>query len=195
MSSLMGHAAAGLAVYLARHRLQEQRSWPALPIYVGLAICADFDYLALWLFDGRVVPRLTHTVAFAVVAAGLARLGTAHRRRHDAGWMPWSALLLASGSHLWLDFWVGAHPLPLLWPLSRPDLTAPFGLLPSAGRLALGNIYLWRNLLIELGVLLPVLAMLVALARRTPRDTVARWALWVVPGWLAFLGGSLSLQR
>jgi hypothetical protein len=39
-------------------------------------------------------------------------------------------------------------------------MTFPFGLLPSAGRIALTNRYLYRNLAIELGILVPLYSLL-----------------------------------
>ena len=68
-------------------------------------------------------------------------------------------------SHLVLDLLVGVMPLPLLWPLARTECRLPFGLLPSAGAIRLFNPYLYRNLLIEMGVLVPVVLGIV-LARR-----------------------------
>src|SRR5262249_46039986 len=64
---------------------------------------------------------------------------------------------LAGLSHLVLDFLVGVTPLPLLWPLSAAAFVSPIGVLPSAGRMQILNYYLYRNLLIEVGVLAPIL--------------------------------------
>jgi inner membrane protein len=104
-------------------------------------------------------------------------------------------LLMAACSHLLLDFSVGVHALPLLWPLLPGEFVAPIGILPSAGRLALGNFYLWRNLLIELGVLLPLLALLIALGRRQWHRVATVTLVLVLPPWLGFLCWSISLQR
>ena len=103
-------------------------------------------------------------------------------------------LLLATMSHALLDFLVGAHPVPLFWPVNA-GVTAPVGLLPSAGSLDPGNFYLWRNLLIELGVLGPTFALLVALVRRRSLRGLAAWALIIAPLWAVFVAWSVRLHR
>lgn len=90
---------------------------------------------------------------------------------------------------------VGAHPLPLLWPFAEYQVSTPIGVLPSAGRIDPLNYFLWRNLLIELGVLLPVLALAIAIARRMRPRTIVVSSLFVAPGWSAFLAWSLQLHR
>jgi hypothetical protein len=62
-----------------------------------------------------------------------------------------------------LDLLVGVTPAALLWPFSHATVRLAGGILPSAGRLSPGNPYLYRNLLIELGVLLPILGMVILL--------------------------------
>lgn len=63
---------------------------------------------------------------------------------------------MAGLSHLILDLSVGVTPLPLLLPLVKISFKLPFGILPSAGRVDLQNYYFYRNLWLEMGVLLPV---------------------------------------
>ena len=109
--------------------------------------------------------------------------------------VPFPALLLASVSHPLLDLLVGAHGLPLLWPFTDRQVALPFGLLPSAGRLALDNYYLWRNLLIELGVLVPLFGLLAVIARGTAPRMLARSAAFIFSLWLVMLAWSVSLQR
>ncbi|MEM9567034.1 MAG: hypothetical protein AAF974_01910 [Cyanobacteria bacterium P01_E01_bin.34] len=57
-------------------------------------------------------------------------------------------------SHLVLDLLVGVSPVLALWPLSQSPWVLPFGVLPNAGRLQWGNYYLYRDLMIEMGLLL-----------------------------------------
>lgn len=166
-----------------------------LPVFVFLAICPDFDYFAIWLFDMAPAPRITHCLLFGLATASLAWWLTARSDRKTPVRMPSLAFLAASLSHPLLDLLVGAHPVPLLWPLPDHDVALPFGVLPSAGRLAPGNYYLWRNLLIELAVLLPVLAVLVAAARRMSFRPIAKWLFAFAPVWLAFVAWSVSLPR
>ncbi|MEM8810966.1 MAG: hypothetical protein AAGF01_33575 [Cyanobacteria bacterium P01_G01_bin.38] len=67
-----------------------------------------------------------------------------------------SQLVLAGLSHLGLDLMTGVSSLPLLFPFNNTLFKLPFGLLPSAGRIQLDNFFLYRNLLIEQGVLIPI---------------------------------------
>jgi membrane-bound metal-dependent hydrolase YbcI (DUF457 family) len=195
MSSIIGHAATGAAVYLACNRLENKRSWWLFPAFVFVAICPDFDYFAIWLFKYRLTyPRISHSILFAVAMSLIVWWGTRHLVRRTSATAPFIAFLLAALSHPLLDLLVGVHPVPLLWPLPIQNVSAP-GILPSAGRLDIGNYYLWRNLLIESVVLLPVLALLVALMRKVPIRIIARRALFIVPIWLIFLAWSLGLRR
>ncbi len=69
-------------------------------------------------------------------------------------------VILAALSHLVLDLLVGVTPLPLLFPLSKIPFKLPWGILPSAGKIALNNYYFYRNLLLEMGVLLPIFILI-----------------------------------
>ncbi len=70
-----------------------------------------------------------------------------------------------------MDLLVGVHPMPLFWPLNSNLIVLPFGVLPSAGKLNIFNHYFWRNLVIESGVLLPIITFFVpALNQRIIKD-------------------------
>lgn len=181
----------GMAAYLSCYRLRRSGSrWMALP-FVALAVGPDTDYLGVWLFDYSADPRITHSLLFALVAALSAGWAVA---KFTAERPPFLALLAASASHPALDLLVGAHPVPLLWPWG-PPVSVSVGVLPSAGALPLGNYYLWRNLAIELGLLLPVLSLIVALCRRIPAKQIRAWALPLVLPWAACVACSISLGR
>ena len=144
------------------------------------ALLPDIEYAFLWLrgeaFGEAFAVRWTHSLAFVVLAAG-----TMLWRRDLCG-----IALLAGVSHLAMDALVGVHPNPLLWPFTERGFTSPVGLLPSAGHLDPTNFYFWRNLLIEMGILLPVLAAM------RMRGAGRYGALSIAA---AFLGWSLSLDR
>lgn len=191
MSSIVGHAAAGITVFLSCARWRDPRSrWVLMPCVI-LAICADFDYFAVWAFGYAANPRFTHSIVFALAVAVVARVAM---RRVTATRISITGLLTASLSHPALDLLVGAHAVPLLWPFGA-EVSIAMGVLPSAGALDPGNYYLWRNLLIELGFLLPVFALLIALARRTAGRDMATRAILIAPLWLAFVAWSISLPR
>lgn len=192
MSSLIGHLSAGAAVYLSQARLKSPQTGWALPLLFLLAILPDFDYLAYWLFGFHSNSRFTHSLAFCLTASGLAWLVMTRLSVGRATPIGFGALALASCSHLGLDLLVGVHSLPVFWPLPVAELSVPFGLLPSAGYPSFRNYYLWRNLAIELGVLLPLFAFLVAMWRG--RLAWPPFPRLLLPGalWLGFLVWSIS---
>jgi hypothetical protein len=57
-----------------------------------------------------------------------------------------------------MDMLVGVWPLPLLWPFTDARFALPFGILPSAPSFRLDNPYMYRNLLMEVGILIPLYA-------------------------------------
>ncbi|MEG2803571.1 metal-dependent hydrolase [Stenotrophomonas sp.] len=189
MSSFLGHALAGLTAGLCCHaRARLPPRWALAPFLI-LAICPDLDYLGIWLLGDGAHPRVTHSLLFALLAAVLMqRLAAVTGRALPLHW-----LLLASVSHPLMDLLVGAHPVPLWWPM-QAQASAP-GVLPSAGALSPGNFYLWRNLLIEMAVLLPVFAVAVLAARRVAWRAWRRWAICVAPLWAGALAWSIQLAR
>lgn len=186
--------ATGAAIFFAQRSRPPFRPSQGAVACVVLAVLPDIDYPAWWLLRLQIEPRLTHSLlccaAAAVLVWLLARSGFAGLATTR---LP--TLMLAAGSHLLLDFSVGVHAMPLLWPMMPDVFVSPAGILPSAGKLTLDNVYLWRNLLIEMGVLLPLLALLMALGRRQHQCIRSPLAWLLLPPWLLFLGWSVSLQR
>jgi inner membrane protein len=195
MSSVIGHIAAGTSAYLACNKLNNKKTMWLLPIFVFLAICPDLDYLAIWIFKTQITPRFSHSVLFALCTALVVWAGTTYFRKSHPAQIPFMALFAASFSHPLLDFLVGAHSLPLLWPFTNTDVLPPIGILPSAGRLTFNNYYLWRNLFIELGVLLPVFTAIIMFFRLVPYRIIMTRTIMLAPIWFAFLLWSISLKR
>lgn len=164
--------------------------WAAVP-FVALAVGPDLDYFAVWFSDYGADPRFSHSLLFAIAAAFFVKLTMS---RFPAANLKLSWLLAAGMSHPLLDFLVGAHPVPLFWPFDG-GVSIPVGVLPSAGTLELDNFYLWRNVLIEIGVLGPAFAFLVAASSRRRFRELAACALPILPIWAAFLTWSVSLGR
>ncbi|MDR7299675.1 membrane-bound metal-dependent hydrolase YbcI (DUF457 family) [Pelomonas aquatica] len=194
MSSLIAHVAAGITAYACRSSPGPRvRSLPLLAACVGLAVLPDLDYLLWWWLRIQVEPRITHSLGFAAASAGLAWLLLCGWC--SAGWASLALILFtAAASHELLDFLVGVHPAPWLWPLSGALFVLPQGLLPSAGRLDWGNVYLWRNLLIEAGVLGPVMLAICASRRPGLRLPKLTW-IGLAAVALAALAWSVSLPR
>lgn len=198
MSTLVAHVAAGTAIYFSFSRLRSQHTWWALPFFILLAIMPDFDYFAIWIFGIRQEVRITHTLVFCLAVGSTLwfltrRLhGTANHCRP----LQIAGFLLAPVSHLLLDFLVGAHAVPALWPLPQGDVMAPVGILP--GVIHTRDIYntsMWRNFILETLVLIPVLTLLVARARTAPFSRIVRGGWVFLPVWCGALAWSLSLPR
>jgi inner membrane protein len=161
MSSFLGHSLAAYSLASAvRQSLASpsgRLSWAAW--LIALASAPDIDYLIPALnTSANHGLRITHSIAFSLTLP-LCTIGALYLARIPE---PQRGLLslcaaLAGLSHLVLDYLVGVTPLPLLWPLVDAAFVSPIGLLPSAGRMRVMNYYFYRNLLIEVGVLTPIL--------------------------------------
>jgi inner membrane protein len=166
MSSFIGHSLAGLTVYLTTTELQINRqvrasskdNLPWLMWLVAIALMPDIDYLIPSLIlqynDRRV--RTTHSCLGALIVPvfTILILYLLGKRGKTLKLMSWQAVL-AGLSYLLLDLLTGVLPLPLLYP-SLEVFRLPFGLLPSAGKIQLTNYLFYRNLSIELGVIVPL---------------------------------------
>ena len=198
MSTLLAHVAAGTAIYFSYSRLGSLHTWWAWPCFVFLAVMPDFDYFAIWIFGIKQDVRITHTLVFCLLAGTAAWLATRDRHQDGIHSRPLciAGFLLAPVSHLVLDFSVGAHSVPVLWPFPHGELMAPFGLLPAVihTRNVL-SLAMWRNFFLESLILLPVLVLLVARARATPMGEIARTGVLILPLWCGAMTWSLLLPR
>jgi membrane-bound metal-dependent hydrolase YbcI (DUF457 family) len=163
-----------------------------------LASAPDIDYLVPALASpAHHGSRVTHSVAFSLILP-LSSVGVLYfvrglksRQRRSLS----VCAVLAGLSHLVLDFLVGVTPLPLLWPLDSAAFASPVGILPSAGRIQLSNYYLYRNMLIEVGVLAPIfyVAWGLYLGGTGIRNRARTLILLLVAG--CFVVWSVSLSR
>lgn len=164
---------------------------------VVLASAPDIDYLVPALGSpAHRGSRITHSVAFSLILP-LLTVGVLYfvkGTESHRGLLSVCAVL-AGLSHLVLDFLVGVTPLPLLWPLGSAGFSSPVGILPSAGRIRLSNYYLYRNVLIEVGVLAPLcyVARALYLGESGIRDRARVLILLLVAG--CFVAWSVSLSR
>lgn len=166
MSSIVGHLLAGSACHLALRNSNSTQPKTRWLIAMLLAIAPDFDYLPAWLWQLEMSPRYSHSLGFCVSIGCGAWACLRHREPPSQRQNLLGLCLLAPLSHLLLDLLVGVQAKPLLWPLLAQPLALPFGILPSAGRLDWHNPLLWRNGLIELGVLFPAAMLFFALMQR-----------------------------
>ena len=199
MSSFLGHSLVAYSLFSLdrRERPSARRRAMWLGWLVVLASAPDIDYLIPAL--GSPVhrgSRITHSIAFSlilplcsVVVIHFVKGLKSQRRLLSV------CAVLAGLSHLILDFLVGVTPLPLLWPISSAVFSSPIGVLPSAGRIQLSNYYLYRNVLIEVGVLAPVcyVAKGLYLGDGGARNRARMLISLLVAG--CFVAWSLSLSR
>ncbi|OUL30170.1 hypothetical protein BV378_04785 [Nostoc sp. RF31YmG] len=154
MSSFIGHTIPAIGLYFSRRRQTYSFVWLIWLILV--AWFPDIDYLSSALRpDGM---RITHSILFCSILPCLTiiLLKFSRFKKPEFKFMKIQVILTAF-SHLVLDLLVGVGALPLLYPFSLERFKLPLGLLPSAGKINLSNYYFYRNLLIEMGILLPLL--------------------------------------
>ena len=195
MSSFVAHAVVGASCFaLARPKTFKQ-SLPLFLIAGLLGLSPDIDYLLLWLFDWRPNPRITHSLVFvtgaALVAWSVVRMFAADTAQLSLFWI----FLAAAVSHLVLDALVGVTQNPIAWPFITEGFSSPIGILPSAGKPNIFNYYFWRNLIIELGIILPVLGFVYSAVNSKTGFRVSWMAIIGLGIFLTALGFSLSLSR
>jgi inner membrane protein len=178
MSSFIGHSLAGLTTYAIGHQLQinqwnklinadsplailknnlHNRWW--LILLMAIASAPDIDYLipALKVQHADQTLRITHSFVGVLLVPVISILVLQLRGSRGDIFKIKSFQLVGAGlSHLLLDTLTGVYPKPWLYPFSLETFKLPFGLLPSAGKIELTNNLFYLNLLIELGVLVPL---------------------------------------
>jgi inner membrane protein len=160
--------------YAATPHLRSSRhNWLWIVFLLAIASIPDIDYLIPALrvqqFDRTL--RITHSFVGVLLIPILTisvlwLLG----RRGKPLQIQSLQLVLAGLSHLLLDLLTGVFPLPLLYPFSNETFRLPFGLLPSAGRIQVTNYFLYRNLFIELGAIVPLSISVVAIAKNSTKS-------------------------
>lgn len=200
MSSFIGHSLAALTLSVLGQPRPSSKLW--LGWLVVMALAPDIDYMIPVLqashYNGL---RVTHSIGVSLLlplGTGFCLLCWNRKERVTSFFRLRGRFLLflqaigAGLSHLIMDLLVGVTPLPLLWPLSPTPYKLPFGLLPSAGRLQLGNALLYQNLGIELGVMVPV-ALIALLAVKGKGHPL----LFLTLGWISayFMVWAAQLAR
>jgi membrane-bound metal-dependent hydrolase YbcI (DUF457 family) len=199
MSSFLGHSLAAYSLFSLDRLKRPFTLWRAvwLAWLVVLASAPDIDYLVPALAaPAHQGSRITHSIIFSLILPLLSigvlyfLKGLESQRRLLS-----ICAVLAGLSHLVLDFLVGVTPLPLLWPLDSAAFASSIGILPSAGKIQLSNYYLYRNVLIEVGILAPLcyLARGLYLGEISTRDRTRVLILLLVAG--CFVAWSVSLSR
>lgn len=194
MSSFLGHSLTGTAVYFQAERKPRKRFlwWVWL---LALASFPDVEYGLLWLFGMNFPLRFTHSLVFCSFLPFLTCVYLRWIVQHEASLSLTIQACVAAYSHLILDILVGVCPLPLLWPFTTTFFVLPFGILPSAGKLVLTNAYLYRNALIELGILIPFYGLI--LMRKASMSATKRKLLMLllIAILIPFVVWGISLER
>ncbi|MEM9538760.1 MAG: metal-dependent hydrolase [Cyanobacteria bacterium P01_E01_bin.42] len=168
MSSFLGHGLAGATVFFCDRKLggylsekrRDRLLW--LVWLVILACLPDLDYIVPFFHPSQNQGiRITHSLFGSLILPCLTIILLAFRIKKKSDLAKYSFQVCCAGlSHLILDILVGVTALPLFFPWSREVFKLPFGILPSAGKILLTNYYFYRNLYLELGVMLPLIVAL-----------------------------------
>lgn len=158
MSSFLGHGLIAITVFKYGNKENNRRNkfiW-----FVWLTICAflpDIDYLFKTLQStSNNGVRITHSIALSLLLPFITIVFLFYKKNRKDLKARSIQVIVAGLSHIILDMLVGGKPDPLFWPLSNAAIKLPFGVLPSAGSISIYNYYFYRNLIIELGILMPV---------------------------------------
>jgi inner membrane protein len=180
MSSFIGHSLASLTTYAITQQLQIDRpnkisqiDWRWLIWLLVVASIPDIDYLipGLRVQQAERILRITHSLLGVLPIPGFTIVGLWLLGKRGKSFKLQSLQVVLVGlSHLLLDLLTGVFPLPLLYPFGTQTFRLPFGLLPSAGRIQLSNYFFYRNLSIELGVLVPLSMSLLLSVRQSTRS-------------------------
>lgn len=199
MSSFIGHSLAALSTYYVEKQptSRNTRYWLGWLIIVGSAPDVDHIIPALHLTYQYQDVRISHSIVLSLVLPiGTILLLTLLGCKGRSLIIRSQQVILAGLSHLVLDLLTGVNKLPLLWPFSNEIFKLPFGILPSAGGVNLFNYFLYRNLLIEMGVLAPLVYIAFLISHN---QSNARQQKFLIGGLLVisicFMVWSFSLRR
>lgn len=158
MSSFIGHGLAALTIgkiFESKTPLNSKFIWQGFLVLCAFAPDIDYVVNSLNLKNNNGL-RVTHSVGFCLILPILAILTLSIIDRKNMFWGGLQAFLACS-SHLLLDLLVGGRqPDPLLYPFSSRLIGVTYGIFPSAASLSPFNYYLYRNSLIECGILIPI---------------------------------------
>ena len=154
---MLAHAMVGIALVPEKKIVSLKEMFFVSFFFVLLAWSPDIDYLINYLRGEPMPIRYTHSIGYISLMVLLSLLFRELFFRKYLKHIPILFFLFASSSHLFLDFLVGVHGNPYLYPFSSEVFVAPFGILPSSGRIDIHNYYFWRNMTIEVAIFLPIL--------------------------------------
>jgi membrane-bound metal-dependent hydrolase YbcI (DUF457 family) len=201
MSSFIGHSLAAFSIYsLNRQSLSNSlRKW-WLAWLIIIASTPDIDHIVrsfhLKTTTGYDI-RITHSILLSLLIPLVTVILLYFFGYQGRNLISYSRQAIFAGlSHPLLDLLTGVNSPPLLWPFSNEAFKLPFGLLPSAGKIDVFNYFFYRNLLIELGVLIPLFSCLYLIQQgfyRTLSDKLKVGGLLIIS--ILFMCWAFSLNR
>lgn len=199
MSSFLGHSLAALSTYSFEKQpiSPKKRYWFGWLIIIASAPDIDHIFRSLHLTYQHQDVRITHSILLSLVLpiSTILLLTLLGCNGHSL-LIRSQQVILAGLSHLVLDLLTGVNKLPLLWPFSNKIFKLPFGILPSAGQVNLFNYFFYRNSLIEIGVLVPLVysAFLISHDKNTTRPQKLRIGGLLLIS-ICFIVWAFSLRR
>lgn len=191
MSSFIGHAVTGFVI---SRFSKKKATWRWTAFLVFLAMLVDINYLAVWFLGKEYWAVYSHSIGFVLVVS-LLIIGFLYFKKIE-DWKSRSLqVFLVLFSHLLLDTLVGVFPKYYLWPFYQQKLNIFSGILPSAGQIHWANYYFYRNLFIEMGILLPFFGILYLLYKRKETKYLILKTMVLLVIWIPFLIKGLSLYR
>ena len=173
MSSVIGHSLVGWTIFANsndrdHNAINSRYSFLWLGWFILVAIVPDVDYIIPFIHpSSHEGLRITHSILFCQILPLFTLIYLQLKRKSKKTIKKYIIpLILAGFSHIILDLLVGVTSLPLFFPFSDHIFKLPFGILPSAGKINLFNYYFYRNLAIELGILIPLSCCSFFLKRR-----------------------------
>ncbi len=156
MSSFIAHSLIGFAIGRQEKQKTIKETIVVSAFFIILACSPDIDYLITYLIGHSMPMRYTHSIGYILLIGIFSLLFRNILLKKFLYNIPIVLFFITPLSHLILDFLVGVHANPYLFPFSNTIMVFPFGVLPSAGHIDINNYYFWRNLLIELIVFIPI---------------------------------------
>ena len=156
MSSFVAHSLVGFIFGTQQNSRTFREGVFVAFFFIILAGSPDIDYLINYLRGESMSIRYTHSIGYVFFIGLFALLFRNYFFKSLFLGIPILLFFIAPFSHLLLDYLVGVHGNPYLYPFSKEVFVSPLGILPSAGRIDVCNHYFWRNILIELAIFVPL---------------------------------------
>ena len=156
MSSFIAHSLIGFAIGRQEKQKTIKETIVVSTFFIILACSPDIDYLITYLIGHSMPIRYTHSIGYIFLIGIFSLLFRNILLKRFLHNIPIILFFIAPLSHIILDFLVGVHANPYLFPFSNTTIVFPFGILPSAGHIDISNYYFWRNSFIELSIFIPI---------------------------------------